>query len=292
MFDEQLENELLGYDCLEMTPDASLYAVPGLSVVISRQTIHFPAGQHAHSEYEFIIPGQDLPTSLDDGRQIVAGAGKITPLNSWQKHGVAAPTRMETMTAVLCRRTFLESVARRAFGHADIVFENVSCDIGNRLSYLLGQLVDENIAQQPGYQAMQDSLSVMLVTEIIRQTENNVTAASGARENGQERQGIARAVSFLRDRYMNAISVEDAAAAAGMSQAHFSRAFRRFTGKSPHVFLTDVRIEQAAQLLQQRHLSVTEVALACGFASPAHFSTVFRRRMGVSPSDYRRMLLY
>jgi len=73
--------------------------------------------------------------------------------------------------------------------------------------------------------------------------------------------------------------------------SHFIRAFKATTGMTPHAFLTDLRIARAAEQLKTRGLSITEVALACGFSSPGHFSTVFRRIVGVTPSKYRKALL-
>jgi AraC family transcriptional regulator len=49
-----------------------------------------------------------------------------------------------------------------------------------------------------------------------------------------------------------------------------------------------LRIEQSKRLLENRQLSVLEVAQSVGFDNPQHFATVFRRFAGVSPSTYRR----
>ncbi len=99
---------------------------------------------------------------------------------------------------------------------------------------------------------------------------------------------IARAVQFIEDGYTEAITVADIAKAAGMSRAHFSRAFRAVTGRAPYVYVQDVRVRRARGLLGAGH-SVTDAAMRAGFADLSRFSRAFRDRVGVAPSRVRRL---
>jgi AraC family transcriptional regulator len=74
----------------------------------------------------------------------------------------------------------------------------------------------------------------------------------------------------------------------GLSVRHFARAFRQSTGTSPHRWLLKHRVEHARGLLHNRALSLSEVALSCGFADQSHFTRVFTAMMGVSPGAWRR----
>jgi AraC family transcriptional regulator len=75
------------------------------------------------------------------------------------------------------------------------------------------------------------------------------------------------------------------AAVAGLSPFHFSREFRRRTGSSPYAFVMVERIERSKTLLRNG-LSVTAVAVACGFTDHAHYARVFKRATRMSPSEY------
>jgi AraC family transcriptional regulator len=79
------------------------------------------------------------------------------------------------------------------------------------------------------------------------------------------------------------------AAACGMSSGHFARAFRRSVGLAPHAWLLTARVERATTLLRQPDLSLSEIALICGFADQSHFSRVFTRQTGESPGVWRRL---
>jgi AraC-like DNA-binding protein len=88
-------------------------------------------------------------------------------------------------------------------------------------------------------------------------------------------------------RYFEPLTVDDMARAASMSRAHFSRAFRRAFGESPHAYLLTRRLERAAALLRTTDRSVTEICLAVGLQSIGSFTTSFTRTYGMSPTAYR-----
>ncbi|WP_240936070.1 AraC family transcriptional regulator [Billgrantia bachuensis] len=83
--------------------------------------------------------------------------------------------------------------------------------------------------------------------------------------------------------------VADMARRCHLAEAVFARQFRALTGLSPHAWLVRQRLAHACELLKVGGASLTEVALASGFADSAHFSHSFRRRHGVSPSEWRRL---
>ena len=84
------------------------------------------------------------------------------------------------------------------------------------------------------------------------------------------------------------VSLKEVARECGLSVSYFSRAFRRSMGLPPHGWLLQRRIEVAKEKLRERQLSVSQVALACGFADQSHMTRVFTRMVGVSPAAWRR----
>ena len=94
-------------------------------------------------------------------------------------------------------------------------------------------------------------------------------------------------VQYLRDNYAQPISIQDVAAQVYLSERHTSRLFKMHTGISIVHYLTSLRLETAAQLLMDTHLSIAEIAEQCGYANTEYFTALFRRRMGVVPTHYR-----
>jgi len=96
-----------------------------------------------------------------------------------------------------------------------------------------------------------------------------------------------RARDFVDSRYAEPIGVDDMAAAAGLSRAHFSREFSRTFGESPKAYLMTRRLERAAALLRNTDRSVGEICLDVGLAGLGSFTTSFRRHFGRTPTEYR-----
>jgi len=98
---------------------------------------------------------------------------------------------------------------------------------------------------------------------------------------------LLRAKDLIDARYRESLDVATLARAARLSQAHFSREFRRAFGETPHQYLLTRRLERAAALLRHTDRSVTEVCFAVGLRSVGSFTTSFRRAFGVPPAAYR-----
>jgi AraC-like DNA-binding protein len=98
---------------------------------------------------------------------------------------------------------------------------------------------------------------------------------------------LLRARDLADARYFEPLDVDDMAAAAGLSRAHFSREFRRAFGESPHAYLLTRRLERAAALLRTTDRSVADVCLSVGLQSIGSFTTSFKRTYGLSPTAYR-----
>jgi AraC-like DNA-binding protein len=98
---------------------------------------------------------------------------------------------------------------------------------------------------------------------------------------------LVRAKDLADARYAEPLSVDDLAAAAGLSRSHFSQEFRRAFGVSPHAYLLTRRLERAARLLQTTDRTVVDICLTVGLRSVGSFTTSFTRTFGRSPTAYR-----
>lgn len=72
----------------------------------------------------------------------------------------------------------------------------------------------------------------------------------------------------------------------GISRAQLHRKMKEITGISTAEFIRNLRLEQAAKLLVQGNINVTQVAYAVGFNNQAHFSTAFKKHFGMTPTEY------
>ena len=98
----------------------------------------------------------------------------------------------------------------------------------------------------------------------------------------------ARLHRYIDEHLSTDVGLQDLAALVGLSQQHFIRVFRQAFSVSPYQYVIGMRVERAKQMLRSDRQSLSEVALACGFADQSHFSTCFARRTGMSPGRFRR----
>jgi len=96
---------------------------------------------------------------------------------------------------------------------------------------------------------------------------------------------IVQAKLFIDTNYADRIDLDNIADEAYFSKFHFVRLFKKIYGKTPHQYLTVVRIEKAMQLLRT-DIPVTEVCFSVGFDSLSSFSGLFKRIVGLAPSAY------
>lgn len=101
---------------------------------------------------------------------------------------------------------------------------------------------------------------------------------------------LRRSLEFIRLNLDQDLRLEELAHVAEMSRSHFLRSFRKTMGITPHQFVLNERILLAQKLMRDRKLSLTNIALACGFSDQHHLSRMFRRQVGVTPSRYRSEL--
>lgn len=98
---------------------------------------------------------------------------------------------------------------------------------------------------------------------------------------------VNRAIDHVLTHLDHPLRLEEVAKVAGFSPFHFHRVFRMLVGETLAQFVRRVRLERAlAMLCRQPDRSLTEVAIACGFASSSDFSRAFKQRYGVPPSAF------
>src|ERR1700758_1471643 len=74
---------------------------------------------------------------------------------------------------------------------------------------------------------------------------------------------------------------------AGLSVHHFARQFKQSAGVTPHVYLTQKRVERAQEMLVRTDLPLAQIAFAVGFFDQGHLARHFRHMLGTTPREFR-----
>ncbi|MBP1886148.1 helix-turn-helix domain-containing protein [Sinorhizobium mexicanum] len=109
-----------------------------------------------------------------------------------------------------------------------------------------------------------------------------------ARQHGLSRHQLAAATAYLAEHASRKISMTEVASICDLSTSHFIRTFKKSTGRTPHRWLTERRIQMAQNLLLSE-TPIAEIAVSCGFTDQSHLTHVFSSICGASPAAWRRM---
>lgn len=99
---------------------------------------------------------------------------------------------------------------------------------------------------------------------------------------------VRQSKAFMEKYYSDRIVLNDLAKAALMSRFHYIRIFQRMYGLTPRMFLRDLRVKKAKDLIRKGS-SITQVCFEVGYESLPTFSTVFKKCTGYTPREYRHI---
>lgn len=241
---------------------------------------------HAHPGYSFILVSDDYSRLVVRGERIATPPGQIVAIDPGAVHHEAKADEPPRYLAILIDRELFD---RQLADYAPLTptpFDFRTFPPGRELSGLCKEFMSEAETRQPGRATLLAAIALRIVHSLIRAACNLAPLAAGS----AHRVEIHRALQYLHAHAGDRLSVEQLAGIAAMSPSHFSRVFRRETGKTPLAYLQRVRLEQARKRLRAGDGSIATVALACGFATPSHFCTAFRRAYGQSPSTFLKAL--
>jgi AraC-like DNA-binding protein len=125
-----------------------------------------------------------------------------------------------------------------------------------------------------------------LFTAILRDGYYTASEADSLPQSRKTDQ-VKSVLEYIETNFSGPLSLEKLAAVVGMNPKYFCRVFSRLTHQSPMDYVNFYRIEQAAYLLSSTALSVTAVAMECGFWESSYFTKVFKKYKGTTPKRHR-----
>jgi len=170
---------------------------------------------------------------------------------------------------------------------ADIVFRtNLVRD--EALNLTIRAIAAEIFGDQWGHDEMLDALVRQLVIHLLRfhLTVRMSDHIELSRAGPVDRR-LRRAIEFMHDNFGRELALEEIASAAYLSEYHFARLFKQITRVTPHVYLANLRLEQARKLLAETALPISEIAATVGYQSQSHFSKMFKAVAGITPRAFR-----
>jgi len=152
----------------------------------------------------------------------------------------------------------------------------------DRLWTLIELLTDAIDDSDPNSQLYGDSLTAAIAARLFerpRQAKGSEFRLSAIQ--------LRDAMNYLQANMPARVDLATLAELAGLSQSHYSRAFKASTGLAPYQWQLQARVERAKNLLLSTNRCLEEVAKATGFADAVHFGRTFRKMTGATPAAWR-----
>jgi AraC-like DNA-binding protein len=125
----------------------------------------------------------------------------------------------------------------------------------------------------------------LLLLQEIKHADSSIFHAP---QKNQDR--ILTMISYIHENFSEKLTLEEIAASASVSTRECLRCFRDSIHQSPMDYLIEHRVRTAQKLLTATNLSITDIALRCGFNSNSYFTKIFHRICGKTPNAYRKEL--
>ncbi|WP_072207748.1 AraC family transcriptional regulator [Mastigocoleus testarum] len=238
---------------------------------------------HLHEELEMTIMHNSSWQFYYRGTQYTVPPGSFTLTQPGEVHKAFSETPVNcTFNGLRINATFVQDLATEIIGHSQglpffstpIVTDR---DL-NQLIFSFHQLIEnskESVLKQ------ESILLKLLETIILRYAKH----CPKLKAIGDESQLVQQVRDYLNDNFAQNVSLQQLADITNFSRFYLNRAFRKQVGIPPHAYQIQIRIARAKNLLNSG-LSISQVAIATGFANQSHFGKHFKRAIGVTPWQY------
>ena len=179
----------------------------------------------------------------------------------------------------------LRRIARKSVRDFGVLHEQV--DIFPALSHYLPRMWSSSRSDVPDPLESESLFTHLLATCLHASGQMKRQDAYDEKLSGWQ---VKRVIALMQEHLSGTITLSNMAAAVGISEYHFLRAFRNTTGLPPHQYQLMMRINRAKRMIEKTKMSLPAVALSLGFSSQSHMTTAFGQWVGATPLAYRQAI--
>jgi AraC-like DNA-binding protein len=244
---------------------------------IRRPGIYCPPHWHEHIELHYILEGQG--TISCNQRPLSVEEGSLVIINSNELHEGVSHTKVYDAVVII----FEMDAFSKEMANCNVIFQSlVAADA--KIKELIVSIYQEELDKKSGYKLAMKGKIYELITYLFR---NYVVESLSDKENSKRIQNLTRlntVLQHIQSNYTDPISISILAELIHLSEYRFCHLFKESMGLSPLNYMNEVRLKKAHHLLEQKEMTISEVASAVGFQDYNNFGRLFRKYYGYAPS--------
>jgi len=257
-----------------------------------REFDRYAAACHWHPDLEFILVLDGVMDYFVNGQHILVKAGEGIFVNSRRLHYGYSNDNFDCSFLVVVVHPMLLG------GETHVGKEYFTVKFGFETEdYIL--LTNDNEWQKTALETVRSIYEEMHLDSknplrLISQAailcaciSDNIKHVSSQKIDEQAWLTVWNMTGFIQKNYTEKITLVDIAAAGSVCRSKCCKLFNEYIKQTPTAYLTRYRIGKAGELLRGTNMSITEIAMACGFQNHSYFSQVFQNECGMTPREYR-----
>lgn len=182
----------------------------------------------------------------------------------------------------LCQTKFLSPLSQNL-----ICFQNL-IENDKQILNCVTITIEEYFSKKIGYELAVKSFIYQLIVLLLRKYIRKFLTRKELISKVNNLKRFDLIFKYIDSNYSKKICTENLANIMHITTYHFCRIFKQMTGKTTTDYINGVRLEKAADYLNNGNMNITEIALRCGFDSINYFSRLFKRNYNVSPTEFKK----
>lgn len=257
----------------------------------------YPA--HWHTNPEIIMPTENIYTVEYYNQIITLREGDIVLICPGCIHTLYAPEkgRRIIFQADINPLRFMKEIETLVtiISPLIVITPEDFPSIYDKVKSLLLEIKDEYLSSSSFSEVSIYSKTLEIITLIGRSraaTGMKTISPDAPRKQEEYIEKFIEICNYISAHCSDELNLEAVASMSGFSKFYFSRLFKQFTNVSFYKYVNQKRIEKAAEMLTEPNISITNVALSCGFESLSSFIRMFKIVKGCTPTEFRNMYQY
>jgi AraC family transcriptional regulator, melibiose operon regulatory protein len=272
--------------------ELGLSFIPRVASLHSRNASRITWHQHAAAECLFLNDGS-TEYEFEDREPVSLSGGHFLVIPAKTKHrglhNVRHPARLASIQVVWSKtsqnaNSLLTTGEYRwlsdQFRHAQLGANPMNAELRRMIQALALRVRDFDSTQPEQTAGLR-----LLVCEILIETAKQLSTAKVLLTSDL----VQSAMEYMHQHYASEPSIVHMTRALGVGRSRLFETFKSTTGLTPNDYLQRYRISKAVHLLKDSSLSITDIAMKCGFSTSQYFSYVFSKYQSMTPSAFRAL---